>query len=127
MASSSPPETPLSIWASLSRLRDISRLVLAAIERDDLKEIERLSREGNALVKVVQPVLERMRAESSITEDMGSQLEALQASYEAIMGGLEKRRDMLAGELADLRRCRAHLKRVGLRRDPGPSLFNRTT
>jgi hypothetical protein len=117
----------MTIWASLARIRNISRLVLAAIERDDIEEIERLSREGKALLAVVQPVLDRMKEESTLPDDIGTQLEELSASYQAIIGGLKRRRDEIGRTLEDVRRTRVRLRKAGLAADSGPPTVDRTT
>ena len=117
----------MTIWASLARIRDISRLVLAAIERDDLEDIERLSLEGKALLKVVQPVLDRMRDESSLPDDIGEQLEALTASYQAIVGGLAQRRDEIGKTLEEVRRLRIRVNGSSLENSVGPAHVDWTT
>lgn len=127
MASSDRPETPLNIWASLARIRDLSRMVLAAIERDDLEEIERLSRESNALLAVVEPVLDRMKEDSTLPADIGVQLRELASTYQAITSALQERRDSVGRGLKEVRRNRARLKGAGLNITSEPSLIDRTT
>ena len=127
MQSSHDLQTPMTIWGSLARIRNISRLVLAAIERDDLEEIERLSLEAKALLKVVQPVLDRMRDEASLPDDIGIQLEELSASYQAIVGGLRHRRAEVGRALEEVRRLRIRVHGAGLEDATEPTHVDWTT
>lgn len=125
MASCKGPETPLDVWGSLARLRDISRLVLGAIDRDDLDGVARLAREADALVELLKPALQEVPAGSPLPEDLKEQLTGLSGSYRAILAGLRERRDEVSGRLVELRRTRGRLRSAGLRDRPGPGLLDR--
>ena len=127
MASSAHPEGPLGAWDALKRLRDISRLVLAAIERDDLDEVARLAREGDALTAIVAPVIASHQGRPELPEGVDDELTELGHAYSNIVAGLGRRARETQRELGDVRRTRTQLRLVGLKGSDEPAMVDRQT
>ena len=111
MASSGRPETPLNIWAALSRLRDVSRLVLAAIDRSDVTTIEHLARESDALIKLLRPVLETRPGGLPMPQEASAELEILSGTFRAIVAGLEDQADEVYKKMGELKQAKGRLRR----------------
>ncbi len=106
-----PTETPPALWTALSRLRNVSRLVLAAIQRNDLDSVQQLAREGDALVKCIEPIL-GSSSDAALAENMGSILEEVSILHRRILESLTTERDAVAQELAKVRETRGKLRAI---------------
>jgi hypothetical protein len=117
----------MGIWAALARLRDISRLVLAAIERNDLEGIQRLAHEGDALAKIVQPCLPPPGSDTPLPARLEADLADLADAYRAIARGLEARRAETLTEVRAVRRTRLRLAATHRAAETRPTVLDRST
>ena len=56
-------------WQTLTRLRTSSRLILAALEDDDVEQVERLSRDAERDMASIRPIVDARVADSDRTEE----------------------------------------------------------
>lgn len=122
---SSETETAPALWAALARLRDVSRLVLVAIERDDLDAVGRLAREADTLVAGVQAYQE---SDQPLCDDARELIEQIAAANRRIVDGLRDRMQSTSDELGRARESRARLKAVKMPNAPAAtSILDRET
>ncbi len=101
-------------WQALRRLRNVSRLILVAIERDDLEAIERLADESQHLIDELRPALDGTKPDPEFAEPFAE----IGAMNQMIVARLKERRDEVAREIAEAGAMRRNLR--GLR-DLGPA------
>lgn len=109
-SSSSRFETAPLAWAKLTRLRDLSRLILAAAAEDDIEAVERFSSESEALIEALGQDLE----DGSAPPEARELLDDVTAMHRRITAELEARLVATARELAALRSHRHHLRTLRL-------------
>jgi|GEM_PF-4136647 cysteinyl-tRNA synthetase len=123
MASSTTPfETAPLAWAKLTRLRDLSRLILAAATEDDIEAVERFSAESEAMIEALRNDLDAGSAPAEAKELLAE----VTAMHRRISNELEERLLATAKELAALRSHRHHLRTLRLHgTDCGPARIDR--
>lgn len=120
-------ETSPAIWAALARLRDVSRLVLAAIERDDLDQVHRFAKEADVLVAGVKAYQE---SDEPLSDEARAMIEEIAAANRRVVDGLQGRLRATSAELARSREGRSRLKAVKMPPSAvsgAPSLVDRNT
>lgn len=115
----------VEVFVPLRRLRDISRLVLVAIEREDTEEIERLAHESQDLIERMRPLMESPAWKTRLPQGTSLQIEALARSWRAIVEGLEFRATEVRERLWELRRTKTRTRRFGLHKGPGDTVIDR--
>src|SRR6185295_11411202 len=95
---SSPPADIVAPWRELQRLRDGSRLLLAALERNDLDEVARQATENAALLNAIPAHV------------LSDDLDDIRRMHQRMVELVEERRTALSGELG-----RAHATKRLLR------------
>ncbi len=98
---------------TLRRLRDVSQLILVAIEHDDTVEIERLANESERLIDTVRPAFEGTGAEAASTD----LIDEIAAMNRMIVRRLQERRAEVAAELCAASQLRTQLRAI---RGDGP-------
>ena len=124
---SSGAETAPALWAALARLRDVSRLVLAAIERDDLDQVHRCSREADVLVASVRAYQE---SGEPLSEEACEMIEQITVANQRVVDGLQGRIRETSAELARSRDGSSRLKAVKMPPTAAtakPTLLDRNT
>lgn len=124
---SSGVETAPAIWAALARLRDVSRLVLVAIENDDLDQVNRLAKEADVLVASIKAYRE---SDQPLSDEARAMIEEISAGNRRVVEGLNQRLSETSAELTRTRAGRAKLKAVKLPPTAAtatPSLLDRQT
>jgi hypothetical protein len=111
MPSSVPLETPLAAWAGLARLREISRLVLASIELDDLDAVARLAGEGDTIIRSLEPLF---GSRADLDPEIRLLLEDVSRGHQRIVECLAERRAQTSTDLAALRASRGKLRALRL-------------
>ncbi len=107
MPLSAPAETAPAVWAQLARVRDISRLVLVAIETNDLPEVQRLSRESNEILASLRAQREE---EGGLSPEFQEIINVIGNQNRRIVEELQSRMLDLKSELATVRQSRARIK-----------------
>ncbi len=102
-------ETPTALWTQLARLRDLSRLVLAAAADSDLERMQRYCGESEALVAALAP---EMKAHADDAEAQRLLLE-ISGLQERVRTEVQALATETARELALLRSTRGRFR--GLR------------
>ena len=91
-------------WVELRRLRDVSGLVLVAIERDDLDEVGRLANESARLIETISGSLPSMDAKDpGAPSDTIGLLDAVRAMNARIVARLGERMRDTAREIGGVR------------------------
>jgi hypothetical protein len=90
--------------AALLRLRDVSRLALDAIERDDVGALENCANEGDALVRALTEASDALS-----DEETRGLLEDVRRMNERILVRVREERDRVAAELVRVGTARARL------------------
>lgn len=124
MASSVRAEAP-TVCDRVQRLRDVSRLILDAIERDDLPAMERHVNESDELIALIGDGLAANRSESS--EESRGLLDHIRRMNSGMVDRLRARQDAILEEIG---RARAFWHRVRQHPDPNggdPEGFDRET
>ena len=122
---SSGVETAPALWAALARLRDVSRLVLVAIGKDDIDGASRLAREAAILVDGVRA---NQNSDHPLCDDAREMIEQISAANHRIVDSLRDRMRSTSDELGRARRSRARLKAVKMPHRPATtSLVDRDT
>jgi hypothetical protein len=111
MESSARVEAP-SVCDRVERLRDVSRLILDAIERDDLPAMERHVNESDELIALIGDGLAANRSQSS--EDSRGLLDHIRRMNAGMVERLRTRQEAI---LEDIGRARAFWHRVRQHRD----------
>lgn len=111
MESCAHREMESSKWQALSRLRDVSRLVLVALEHEDYREAEKLSRESASLLHFLQ---NEASVDAPRSAEFTSALSELARANRQIVAGLFTKRDATKQELADVRAHRSRVRPVKL-------------
>jgi hypothetical protein len=112
MASSVRAEAP-SVCDRVQRLRDVSRLILDAIERDDIPAMERHVNESDELIALIGDGLAASRSErSSESRDL---LDHIRRMNGGMVDRLRGRQDAILEEIG---RARAFWHRVRQHREP---------
>ena len=122
MASSVRAEAP-TVCDRVERLRAVSRLILDAIERDDLPAMERHVNESDELIALIGDGLAANRSESS--EESRGLLDHIRQMNTGMVDRLRARQDAILEEIG---RARAFWHRVRLHPDAGggdPEGFDR--
>ncbi|MCA9321053.1 MAG: hypothetical protein KDB53_09975 [Planctomycetes bacterium] len=103
-------------WQTITRLRSSSRLILSALEHDDVDEVERLSRAAERDMAIIRPVIEA-RADDPDRNPEDAQLAEMVAGLKDMNDRIlevlaEKRRETLdrLGELRSNRLRLAHYR-----------------
>lgn len=112
MASSVRAEAP-SVCDRVQRLRDVSRLILDAIERDDLPAMERHVNESDELIALIGDGLAANRSERS--EESRGLLDHIRRMNAGMVDRLRARQDAILEEIG---RARAFWHRVRQHHDP---------
>jgi hypothetical protein len=94
---SSPPADIVAPWRELQRLRDGSRLILAALERNDIDAVARQAAENAAILEGI--------PQNVLSDD----LDDIRRMHQRMVEVVEERRAALASELG-----RAHATRRAL-------------
>ena len=122
---SSGVETAPAFWAALARLRDVSRLALVAIDRDDLDAVSRLAREADTLVSGVRAY---QSSDQPLCDDAREMIEQISAANRRIVDDLRDRMQSTSDELGRARESRARLKAVKMPHRPAATtLIDRNT
>jgi hypothetical protein len=122
---SSGVETAPALWAALARLRDVSRLVLVAIDKDDIHGVSRLAREADTLVDSVRAY---QNSDQLRCDDAREMIEQISAANHRIVDDLQDRMRTTSDELGRARRSRARLKAVKMPHRPAnTTLVDRDT
>lgn len=103
-------ETPTALWEQLARLRDLSRLVLAAAAEDDIERMQRYCAESEALVALVAPEL-AARTDDTEAHRLLGEITALQ---QRVREELRSLAHVTARELAALRTTRSRFRALRL-------------
>jgi hypothetical protein len=102
------------VWAGLNRLRAISRLVLVAIEQEDLERVAELSRESETIIAA----LKNHSGPSADAEFVRTLLDEIGQANRRIVEELKERMFDTSRELARTRETRYRLRAAGM---PGPA------
>lgn len=122
---SSGVETAPALWAALARLRDVSRLVLVAIDRDDMDAVSRLAKEADTLVAGVRAYQD---SSEPLCDDARGMIEQISAANRRIVDGLRDRMQSTSDELVRTRESRARLKAMKMPHRPATTtLIDRDT
>ncbi len=114
-------------WEKLSQVRTISRLILNALEVNDIEEVERLSRESDALMAQIKPIIEERAAAVERTEDdlhLKELLIELQKMNDRILEEVVLHRDATKKELCTIRENKLRLVHYKSNHQPDPALLN---
>ncbi len=93
-------------WEKLKRIRSLSRLVLVALEEDDVDRVERLSKESERLMAEIRPTVEARGEVVERNEDdiqMRELLGELGRMNQRILEVLDERREEVRAELGRVR------------------------
>jgi len=117
-----------SFWDDLQELRNVSRLVLAALETGDLDRVESLARRSEDLIGHVRPVIEVRARATDRTEDddrLTGVVEDLEAMNDRVLEVLAEKRDEALELLGAVRGHRLRLAHYRSGQVPEPELVNR--
>ncbi len=122
---SSAVETPPAIWAALARLRDVSRLVLVAIEDGDLERVARLAAETETLVA---GLTSGGDSNSALSDEARALIEQITSSNRQVMERLTEEMRVTELEIHRVRQSRIRLKASKLPHPPANTArFDRET
>lgn len=102
---SAPTETVSGVLQAIERLCDVSRLALAAIERDDLGALENCASESEALVRA----LTAADPDELADPDVRGLLDDVRAMNDRIAERVREERDRTAAELVRVGASRVRL------------------
>lgn len=94
--------TIIDLWPALDELRRTSRLVLVALEEDDLDRVQMLAARSQELAGIVESGLAGHPSSPALAETLGE----LRAMNDRIVQVLAERRDAAAASVAEARRQR---------------------
>jgi hypothetical protein len=103
----------------LARLRDVSRLVLVAIEQDDLQRVSQLAREADTLVA---SVLAYQETEHSLSDEARALVEQIAAANQRVIANLMDEMRATEQEVTRVRSSRTRLRASGLPHRPATTL-----
>jgi hypothetical protein len=98
-------ERPAGVFAALERLRDVSRLALAAIERDDVAALESCAFETESLLRALASV----STDDLDDPEAGDLLDDVRRMNARIVESVRAERDRAAKELVALGATRSRL------------------
>jgi hypothetical protein len=113
-------DAPRGVLAAVERLRSLSRLALAAIERDDLETLGACVAESDALVAAL------ARAGACASEDTRGLLSDVRLMNGRLVARLEEERARVAEELVRVGFARARLKDAQVDEESEPVACDRS-
>lgn len=114
-------------WEKLSQVRTVSRLTLNALEDNDIDEVERLSKESDALMAEIRPVIVARAEATERNEDdllLKELLVELQKMNDRILEEVILHRDATKKELCTIRESKLRLVHYKSNIKPDPALLN---
>ena len=108
----SPSSLTTRLWERLAEVRSLSRLILVALEEDDVVEVERLARRSDRAMAEIGPRLEARRLDGGGSEDdamLGEILADLKRMNDRILEELALRAAETRESLGELRHARLRL------------------
>ncbi|MFT7617208.1 MAG: hypothetical protein ACI97A_000842 [Planctomycetota bacterium] len=114
-------------WDKLSQVRTISRLTLNALEANDIDEVERLSKESDAVMTEIKPIIEARAESADRNEDdflLKELLIELQTMNDRILEEVIHHRDETLKELNQIRSSKLKLVHYKSTAQPDPALIN---
>lgn len=114
-------------WDKLSQVRTISRLTLNALEDNDIDEVERLSKESDAVMSEIKPIIEARAASAERNDDdvlLKGLLVELKTMNDRILEEVILHRDEAKQELHLVRSSKLKLVHYKSNMQPDPALIN---
>lgn len=117
-------------WSNLERIRSCSRLVLTAIEQDDIAEVERITKESETLMAEIRPIIEERRQDPNRNEHdevLFEIVNELKKMNDRIIEELQVRAEETRVEIGRIRENRLKLVHHRPNLNINPSLLDRQT
>lgn len=119
-----------TFWKNLERIRNCSRLVLAALAENDVERVEQVTRESETLMAEIAPVLEERRQDPNRNEDDEMLFEIvheLKQMNTRIIDELKVRADETRVEIGRIRESRLKLVHHRPQLSIHPSILDRSS
>ncbi|MCB9834113.1 MAG: hypothetical protein H6807_16750 [Planctomycetes bacterium] len=114
-------------WKKLAEIRSLSRLVLVALEEENVEEVERLSRDSERLMAEIRPTVEARGQAAERNEDdllLRELLGELATMNQRILEELDLRREAVRAELGRVREGKLKLVHYRSSREREPEMLD---